>query len=104
MDEAQTALPRFPDLPKLLNYPVTVGLAIEVVCIVVLLLASRRFDPTQGQLTIALLIVVAMIGLSIYSVLFSIPQDEETATIIGGLVAAFGAVVAFWVRGKNGKE
>lgn len=95
-DLPPTALPRFPNLPQVLDYPVATGLTIEVVCVVVLLLVSKRFDPTGGQLTIALIIVVGMTAMAIYALLFSIPQDEETATIIGGMVAAFGAIVALW--------
>jgi hypothetical protein len=33
--------------------------------------------------------------------LFTIPTDEITSGAIGGLVAAFGAVVAYWLsRGR----
>lgn len=107
MADGQTpasATARFPDLPKVLDYPVTIGLTVEVIAVVVLLLIAKRYDPSGGSFTIALLIVTAMIGLTIYAALFTVPQDEETATVIGGLVAAFGAVVAFWLRGRNGGD
>lgn len=107
MADGQTpasATARFPDLPKVLDFPVITGLTVEVVCVVILILVAKRFDPSGGSFTIALLVVTAMIGLTIYAALFTVPQDEETATVIGGLVAAFGAVIAFWLRGRNGKE
>lgn len=92
---------RFSPLPKVLDYPIMTGLTVEVVSVVILLLVAKRFDPSHGSLTVSLLIIVAFIALAVYASIFTIPADEETATIIGGLVAAFGAVVAFWI-GRSG--
>jgi hypothetical protein len=41
-----------------------------------------------------------------FSLLFNIPSDEEvTPGVVGGLVAAFGAVVAFWLgRSREGPK
>lgn len=103
MEQTETpSLPRFPPLPKILDYPVTTGIIIVVFAAVLLLFASKRFDRSEGPFTIALLVVLSFIGMSVYSMLFTVPQDEETATIIGGMVAAFGAVVAFWLKNRNG--
>ena len=48
------------------------------------------------------MIVIAFIGIVIFSSLFVIPISDTNASVIGGLIAAFGAVVAFWLgRGKG---
>lgn len=97
-----SAASRFPsNLPKVLDYPVVTGVAVDVVLVTIMLVVSRRFDPTGGPLTIALLVVVAFVGLVVCVSVFTIPADEETATIIGGLATAFGAVVAYWLRGRD---
>lgn len=96
---------RYPTpIPKTADYPLITGLALEAILVMILLFISRRYDATGGSLTISLMIVTAFLGLTIYASLFTVPQDEETATIVGGLVAAFGAVVAYWVsrRPPNG--
>lgn len=89
-------------LPKLMDYPASIGLAIAVVLTTMLLVIASRFDPTGGSLTISLLVVLGFLGLVIFCALFTIPTDEITSGAIGGLVAAFGAVVAFWLgRGRE---
>jgi hypothetical protein len=36
---------------------------------------------------------------------FTIPSDEITSGVIGGLVAAFGAVIAHWIgRSQDGPK
>lgn len=85
-------------LPKMGDFPVVTSVCAEVIAVTILLFVSRRFDVSGGPLTIALMVMIAFVGIVVYSVIFNIPQDEETATIIGGLVAAFGAVVAFWLK------
>lgn len=92
---------RYPPIPKILDYPVSTGIAVVVVCAIILLVASKRFDRSEGPFTIALIVVLSFVGMSVYSMLFTVPQDEETATIIGGMVAAFGAVVAFWLKSRD---
>ena len=91
-------LARFPPTPKILDYPVLVGVTLDVLAVVVILVVAKRFDPSGGALTIALLVVIAFIGLVVCVSVFTIPTDEETATVIGGLATAFGAVVAFWLK------
>ena len=59
-----------------------------------LLFVIGRFDPTGGSLTISLLMVLAFLEVVAFSAFFTVPADEITASAIGGLVAAFGAVVA----------
>jgi hypothetical protein len=89
-------------LPKLLDYPASIGLVIAVVLTTVLLVVASRFDATGGTLTISLLVVLGFLGLVIFCSLFTIPTDEITSGAIGGLVAGFGAVVAYWLgRGKD---
>lgn len=92
-----------PPTPKLLDYPASVGLVIAVGLTALLLVAAKHFDPTGGTLTISLLVILAFLSLVTYCAFFTIPTDEITSGAIGGLVAAFGAVVAYWL-GRNIKD
>lgn len=94
-----------PPVPKLMDYPASLGLAIAVFLTTILLVVTSRFDATGGVLTISLLVVLAFLGLVTFCALFTVPTDEITSGAIGGLVAAFGAVVAYWLgRGKEGPK
>lgn len=95
------SLIRFPPVQKVLDYPVATGVILDVVFVCVLLVVSYRFDRTGGALTVALMVVIAFIGTTVAVVVWTIPPDEETATVIGGLATAFGAVVAYWLRGRD---
>ena len=86
-----------PPTPKLLDYPASIGLMIAVVLTTVLLVAASKFDATGGTLTISLLVILAFLSLVTFCAFFTIPTDEITSGAIGGLVAAFGAVVAHWL-------
>jgi hypothetical protein len=91
-----------PPIPKLLDYPASLGLAVAVVLTSVLLVVVSRFDATGGTLTVSLLVIMAFIGLVTFCAFFTVPTDEITSGAIGGLVAAFGAVVAYWLsRGRE---
>lgn len=92
---------RFPPLPKTNDYPVLVGVGADVLLVTLLLVVASRFDKTGGALTVALTVVIAFIGTVVAVVIWTIPPDEETATVIGGLATAFGAVVAYWLRGRD---
>jgi FtsH-binding integral membrane protein len=92
-----------PPTPKLLDYPASIGLVVAVVLTALLLVISGRFDPTGGTLTISLLVILAFLSLVTYCAFFTIPTDEITSGAIGGLVAAFGAVVAYWL-GRNKQD
>jgi FtsH-binding integral membrane protein len=74
---------------------------VAIIGTIVLLFVAGRFDPSGGTLTISLLIVLAFIGAVIFTLFFTVPTDEITAAVIGGLVASFGAVVAFWLSRKS---
>lgn len=95
------SLNRFPPLPKTLDYPVAIGIFLDVFFVCILLIVAKRFDPSGGSLTIALTVVLAFIGTTVAVVVWTIPPDEETATVLGALATAFGAVVAFWLRSRN---
>jgi uncharacterized BrkB/YihY/UPF0761 family membrane protein len=86
-----------PPTPKIFDYPGAVGVAFLVVFVTVLLLVAGKFDPTQGALTISLLVTLAFIGTVVFCLFFTVPRDETTAAIVGGLTAAFGAIVAHWL-------
>lgn len=92
-----------PPSPKIFDYPAATGIGIGIVFVTVLLIVSSKFDPTKGPLTISLLIIMAFIAACIFSLFYTIPTDEITSALLGGLVAAFGAVIAHWIgRGRNG--
>jgi hypothetical protein len=84
-------------MPKLLDYPASVGIGIAIFFTTILLIVAGRYDPTGGALTISLLVVLAFVGVTTFSLFFTIPTGEITSGIIGGLVAAFGAVIAHWI-------
>jgi hypothetical protein len=92
-----------PPSPKLLDYPASIGLVIVSVLTVVMVVAASRFDATGGTLTVSLLVILSFLSLVTYCAFFTIPTDEITSGAIGGLVAAFGAVVAYWL-GRNRKD
>lgn len=85
-----------PPVPKIFDYPAaTTGLFIVALCTA--LLFASRLDKSGGALTISLLVVLAMIGTIVFSLFFTVPNDEVTAAVVGGLTAAFGAVIAYWL-------
>jgi hypothetical protein len=84
-------------LPKLMDYPASIGLAVVVMLTTILLVVVSKFDASGGTLTISLLVVLAFLALVTFCALFTIPTDEITSGAIGGLVAGFGAVVAHWL-------
>jgi hypothetical protein len=89
-------------LPRVLSYPVAVGIVMAVVVTSLLLIVSNKFDPTGGVYTISILILIAFLGELIYTSIFSVPTDEVTASIIGGLIAAVGSIVTYWLsRGRE---
>ena len=91
-----------PPTPKLLDYPASVGLVSAVALTASTLIVCNKFDPSGGTLTVSLLVILSFLSLVTYCAFFTIPTDEITSGAIGGLVAAFGAVVAFWL-GRNNK-
>ena len=86
-----------PPAVALMNYPSAVGVALAVAFTAVLLVVVKHFDPTLGTLTISLLITIGMLGAVAYCLIFTIPADDITPGIVGGLTAGFGAVVAHWL-------
>lgn len=93
-----------PPIPRIFDYPAATS-AVFIVVLVTVLLFGVRFDPTGGPLTISLMVVLAMIGVIAFSLFFTVPNDEVTAAVVGGLTAAFGAVIAFWLgHGKGGSQ
>jgi hypothetical protein len=78
-------------------YPIAIGVCIAVALTVILLFVAGRYDQTGGPLTISILIVLGMLGATAYCLIFTIPQDDITPSVVGGLTAGFGAVVAYWL-------
>lgn len=84
------------------NFPATIIVGSSVLLTSLLIVVAGRFDPTQGVLTISVLITIGMLGAIAYCLIFTIPQDDITPSVVGGLTAGFGAVLAYWFgRGKG---
>jgi hypothetical protein len=90
-----------PPTVKLFDYPGATGLAFGILFTTCLLFVAGKFDPTAGVLTISLLVVIAMIGVITFCLFFTVPNDEITSGAVGGLTAAFGAVIAHWLGRKK---
>lgn len=86
-----------PPSPKIMDYPAATGLALGILFTTLLLFVAGKFDPTSGVLTISLLITLSFVGTVTFCLFFTVPNDEVTSGVIGGLIAAFGAVVAHWI-------
>lgn len=86
-----------PPTPRILDYPATIGLALAVLLTVILLFAAGKFDPTNGVLTLSLIVVLSFMGVVTFCLFFTIPADEITAGVVGGLTAGFGAVLSHWL-------
>ena len=99
MSPADLVIP--PPTPKMLDYPGVAGLSFGILFTALLLFIAGKFDPTHGVLTISLLVVLAMIGVITFCLFFTVPNDEITSGAVGGLTAAFGAVVAHWLGRQN---
>jgi uncharacterized BrkB/YihY/UPF0761 family membrane protein len=96
---------QLPPVPKISDYPVATSLIGVALGTALLLWVAGRFDPTAGVLTLSLLVVFTFMGVVIFCIFFTIPTDEATAAVIGGLVAGFGAVIAHWLgRSKEGPK
>jgi hypothetical protein len=96
---------QLPPVPKINDYPALMGVGGAVIFTALLLVVAKWFDPTGGTLTISLMVVTAFFGVVAFSLFFNIPADDEvTPAVVGGLVAAFGAVVAFWLGRGNGRD
>lgn len=93
-----------PPAVAIANYPSAIAVALAVAFTAVLLAAVKHFDPTLGALTISLLIVLGMLGAVAYCLIFTIPADDITPGVVGGLTAGFGAVVAYWLGHKGGSN
>jgi hypothetical protein len=79
------------------NFPATVIVSSTVIMTAILVVIAGRFDPTRGPLTLSILITLGMLGAIAYCLIFTIPNDDITPSVIGGLTAGFGAVVAYWL-------
>lgn len=99
MSPSELVIP--PPSPKLMDYPASVGIVLGILFTAILLVVAGKFDPTAGVFTISLLVTLAFIGACIFCLFFTVPNDEITSGVLGGLTAAFGAVVAHWL-GRTG--
>lgn len=90
-----------PPMPRIFDYPIAVGIGVEIFAVAGLLLIAGRFDTTGGSLTVSLLITLTFCGTVAFSLFFTVPQDQTTSAVIGGLVAGFGAVITYWLKPKD---
>jgi uncharacterized BrkB/YihY/UPF0761 family membrane protein len=98
-------LAELPPVPKIFDYPSLFSVAFVVLFASIMLVVSKQFDATGGPLTISLIVVLAMVAVVAFSMIYNIPADDEvTPAVVGGLVAAFGAVVAYWLGRSGGPK
>lgn len=93
-----------PPTPKLMDYPATLGIGIGIIFTTILVFVAGKFDPTGGVLTISIMITLAFTGTVTFCLFFTVPNDEVTSGVVGGLIAAFGAVVAHWIGRSQGPQ
>jgi hypothetical protein len=99
---AADAVTNPPPSVSLMNYPSAVAIALTVVFSAAILFFSGRFDPTKGPLTISIMIVLGMLGATAYCLVFTVPVDDITPGVVGGLTVGFGAVVMYWFGRTTG--
>ena len=92
-----------PPIVKLIDYPILIAAVGGVMLTSLLLVLASKFDPSGGTLTLSLLITIGMLSACAYCLVFTIPADDITPGVIGGLTAGFGAVVAHWL-GRTRKD
>jgi len=104
MDAGQVVNP--PPQTSLAPFPVATGVGFAVLFTAILVIVASRFDQSKGVLTLSILIVISFAGTVAYCLIFTIPTDEVTPAVVGGLTAGFGAVCAHWlgrtINGANG--
>jgi uncharacterized BrkB/YihY/UPF0761 family membrane protein len=94
-----------PPTVKMFDYPAATGIAFGIAFTTLLLFVAGKFDATGGVLTLSILVVLAMIGVVTFCLFYTVPNDEITSGAVGGLIAAFGAVIAHWLgRSKEGPK
>lgn len=86
----------------LFSYPAAIGIAVTVVFTAAILMIAGKFDRTGGPLTISIMIVLGMLGATAYCLVFTVPNDDITPGVVGGLTAGFGAVIAYWLGRASG--
>ena len=79
--------------------PASIAAAIVIAVAVGAVVAARWADPTQGLLTISVIVVSAFVGVTYTGILYGIPQTPVNEIMIGALATSLGAVIAFWMSG-----
>lgn len=88
-----------PESPFTIPGFAAVGLGVIYTSVMVFMIG--RYDKTGGALTVSVMVVIGFFAALTWAIRYQIPQDPETAALMGGLVAAFGAVVAYWIGGHG---
>lgn len=92
-----------PSLEHMAPYPIAAGAIVGVALTSLMLWVSAKFDRSGGSLTISIMITIGMLGAVSYCLIYTIPNDDITPGVVGGLTAGFGAVVAHWLgRTRDG--
>lgn len=93
-----------PPTPKMLDYPALTIVFFGVIFTSILVVIVGKYDPSGGTLTISILVVLAFVGTVVFCLFFTVPNDEVTAGVIGGLIAAFGAIMSYWLSRDRNKS
>lgn len=101
-DDAVADVTNPPPATAILPYPSAVAIVLTALVTGVILFLAGKFDRTGGPLTISVMIVLGMLGTTAYCLVFTVPQDDLTPSVVGALSAGFGAVVVYWLGRATG--
>jgi hypothetical protein len=101
-DDAVADVTNPPPATAILPYPAAATIVLTAIVTGVILILAGRFDPSKGPLTISVMIVLGMLGTTAYCLVFTIPSDDITPSVVGALSAGFGAVVVYWLGRASG--
>lgn len=91
-----------PPPTAVLPYPAAATIVVTALVTGLILFLAGKLDRTGGPLTISVMIVLGMLGTTAYCLVFTIPPDDITPSVVGGLTAGFGAVVVYWLGRATG--
>ena len=91
-----------PPSPKVVDFPGLSGVGAMICFVAVLLVSTKHFDPSGGEYTIALIVVLTFVGTVVFCLFFSVPHDDVTASVLGALSSAFGGVIGLYIGRKRG--
>lgn len=81
--------------------PAFFSAALVVIVSAAIVIVARRYDPTEGLLTISILVVAAFITAAFASMIYDVKQTPSTELLLGALATSLGAIVAHWMSPRK---